>query len=60
MLISVSCPAGSAIAIPTSAGYHVIGDESARFLAKLIREKKNARADVKSGGPAKIPVTGPE
>ena len=28
---------------PNLAGYHVIGDESARFLAKLIREKKNHR-----------------
>ena len=31
---------------PNPAGYHVIGDESARFLAKLIREKKGPRADV--------------
>ena len=45
---------------PSPAGYHVIGDESARFLAKLIRDKKNAKTDVKSDGPAKIPVTGPE
>jgi lysophospholipase L1-like esterase len=45
---------------PSPAGYHVIGDESARFLAKLIRDKKNARTDVKSDGPAKIPATGPE
>ena len=29
---------------PNLAGYHVIGDESARFLAKLIREKKNSGA----------------
>jgi lysophospholipase L1-like esterase len=27
---------------PNPAGYHVIGDESARFLAKLIREKKKS------------------
>ena len=25
---------------PNSAGYHVIADETAKFLAKLIREKK--------------------
>ncbi len=40
---------------PNPAGYHVIGDESARFLAKRIREKKNTEGDGKSGGPAKIP-----
>lgn len=45
---------------PNPAGYHVIGDESARFLAKRIRDQKNARTGVKSDGPAKIPVTGPE
>ena len=27
---------------PNLAGYHVIGDETAKFLAKLIREKKTA------------------
>ena len=31
---------------PNLAGYHVIGDESARFLAKLIREKKTTGADL--------------
>jgi lysophospholipase L1-like esterase len=45
---------------PNSAGYHVIGDESAKFLAKLIRDKKNTEAGVKSDGPAKIPGTGLE
>lgn len=27
---------------PNLAGYHVIGDETAKYLAKLIREKKSA------------------
>jgi lysophospholipase L1-like esterase len=34
---------------PNPAGYHVIGDESARFLAKLIREKKTTKADAAPG-----------
>jgi lysophospholipase L1-like esterase len=29
---------------PSPAGYHVLGDESAKFLTKLIREKNRARA----------------
>ena len=45
---------------PNLAGYHVIGDESARFLAKLIREKKTTGAEVTPGGPAKTPGTGLE
>jgi hypothetical protein len=42
---------------PNPAGHHVIGDESARFLAKLIREK-NARTDIMSDGAVKIMGTG--
>ena len=46
---------------PNLAGYHVIGDESARFLAKLIREKKNRRGrPSRPSGPAKPPGTGLE
>ncbi len=45
---------------PNPAGYHVIGDESARFLAKRIREKKSARADIRSDGSAKVPGPGLE
>jgi lysophospholipase L1-like esterase len=45
---------------PNLAGYHVIGDESARFLAKLIREKRTTGADDKPAGPAKLPGTGLE
>jgi murein tripeptide amidase MpaA len=40
---------------PNPAGYHVIGDETARFLAKLIREKKTAGAS--DAGPANPPNT---
>src|ERR1700692_3383649 len=45
---------------PNPAGYHVIGDESARFLAKLIREKKNTGADATPLDPATILETGLE
>ena len=38
----------------------VIGDESARFLAKLIREKRITGADDKPSGPVKTPGTGLE
>ena len=41
---------------PNLAGYHVIGDESARFLAKLIREKKTTAAEVTRDRPAKLPA----
>ncbi len=45
---------------PNPAGYHVIGDETARFLAKHIREKKTTGADALPIGPAKILETGLE
>jgi lysophospholipase L1-like esterase len=45
---------------PNPAGYHVIGDESARFLARLIRERGNAGKDAKTDGPAASPGTGLE
>jgi len=32
--------AGSEIGIPNLAGYHIIGDETAKFLAPLIRAKR--------------------
>jgi hypothetical protein len=31
---------------PNLAGYHVIGDETARFLARLIREKRQNPANI--------------
>jgi hypothetical protein len=40
---------------PDSAGYHVIGDESAEFLARRIREEVNAR----SVGPVEVLATAP-
>ena len=43
---------------PNPAGYHVLGDESARFLAKLIRDKKSAKVDASPDGPAKGPESG--
>ena len=45
---------------PNLAGYHVIGDESAKFLAKLIREKRTTGADLAPEGAAKPPGTGLE
>jgi lysophospholipase L1-like esterase len=45
---------------PNLAGYHVIGDESARFLAKLIREKKTTGADLAPEDAAKPLATGLE
>jgi hypothetical protein len=45
---------------PNLAGYHVIGDETARFLAKLIREKKTTGADVAPGEATKPAETGLE
>ncbi len=43
---------------PNPAGYHVIGDETARFLAKLIRGKEAAGANAAPVGPAKSPQAG--
>ena len=45
---------------PNPAGYHVIGDESARFLARLIRERQAAAARVAPDGPSTGPGTGLE
>ena len=45
---------------PNLAGYHVIGDETARFLARLIREKKNAGADRHARRPGEGPGVGLE
>jgi lysophospholipase L1-like esterase len=52
---------------PNPAGYHVIGDESARFLANRIREKKEAGsaerqpdAALRAGSDAVSPATLPE
>jgi lysophospholipase L1-like esterase len=45
---------------PNLAGYHVIGDESARFLARLIRERNGNGADAAPDRPAKLPETGLE
>ena len=45
---------------PNLAGYHVIGDETARFLTRLIREKKTTGADVAPGEATKPAETGLE
>jgi lysophospholipase L1-like esterase len=45
---------------PNLAGYHVIGDESARFLARLIRERKGNGAEAAPDGAPKLPETGLE
>ncbi|QEH39087.1 Zinc carboxypeptidase [Aquisphaera giovannonii] len=47
---------------PNPAGYHVLGDETAKFLARSIRAKKAAAATAPptSGGPAGLAATGLE
>lgn len=45
---------------PSPAGYHVIGDETAKFLARLIRGKTPNGADAAPDAPAKPPESGLE
>jgi len=46
---------------PNLAGYHVIGDETAKYLAKIIREKKNPPATTeKKDTPEEKPAEKPE